>query len=114
MTSEEIEEKSGDVFDDRCVERVDQLLPPALAANEVGGLQHIEMMGQRSLRHRETFGELSGASGALMEELQDPPAARIRDRLEDFLDEHRFDILTNIKIKSRRIISFIYSSLRYR
>src|SRR6266508_474865 len=86
--SEQVEDESGDVLEHGCVERVDELLSPSLAADQIGGLQHVEMVRERTLGHRETLGDPAGSLRAGLQEFQDPAPARVRKSLEDLLCLH--------------------------
>src|SRR6266511_2225992 len=86
--SEQVEDEGGNVLEYGRVERVDELLSPPLAADQIGGLQHVEMVRERTLGHRETLGDPAGSLRPGLQEFQDLAPARVRKSLEDLLCLH--------------------------
>jgi hypothetical protein len=85
LSAEEIEQHGHGLFKDRHVEHVDDLLSAALAADEVGRLQGVEVVREGALGEVECLRELARAPRAPLEDLQDLAPAGIGDGLEDVL-----------------------------
>ena len=75
-----------------------QPVRPALdhAPDDAGLLQHLQVLGDRGLRHAEAAGGLADRRRTLGEALDDAAADRVRERLERIVN-HRVNDITSAR-----------------
>src|SRR6185503_5928891 len=92
---EQIEQQRRHVLEHGGVQRVDDGLAAPFGAHEIRGLQDIEVVRERALRHVERLRELARRLRPAREELQHLSASRIGNCPENLLSFEHFDILMN-------------------
>src|SRR4051812_31972776 len=95
VARQQLEQRDQCLLEYGFVAAVDQRGPLALAHDEPGVLEHVEVAGQRRARQREAVGDLAGRQVALAQQAQDLAPGRIAQGFEDFVGGH---ISTTIEI----------------